>query len=145
MPGALVEVGAVLPVRIEMPTDLRQLRTSQKRPIPEPVSGLALIDTGATKSAADMQVMTRLQVNQMGTVELGTAAGRRPAPLYPARFIVAPGTPGQIEIDFGSVAGIDLAGLTVGGQGIIALIGRDVLASCIFVYNGPAGTFSVAL
>jgi hypothetical protein len=30
------------------------------------------------------------------------------------------------------------------GQGIQALIGRDILKNCLFVYDGKAGTFALA-
>ena len=38
------------------------------------------------------------------------------------------------------VLSADLSGL-----GILALLGRDVLSKCVFIYNGPAGQFTLAV
>ncbi len=58
--------------------------------------------------------------------------------LYPAR-LVFPGTT-LPSIDFSSVVGSQLS-----AQGIVALIGRDVLQHFLLVYNGPAGMFSLSV
>ena len=36
-------------------------------------------------------------------------------------------------------------GANLASQGLVALIGRDLLASCILIYNGPDGSFSLSL
>ena len=36
-------------------------------------------------------------------------------------------------------------GAALKAQGLMVLIGRDVLQSCILVYNGPAGQFTLTL
>ena len=36
-------------------------------------------------------------------------------------------------------------GANLKDQGLIALIGRDMLASCLLVYNGPDGSYSLSI
>lgn len=59
-------------------------------------------------------------------------------PLHPLRFSF-PGT------DLPPITFRRVAGSALQSQGIVALLGRDVLANFILVYNGPAGTFSLAV
>ena len=47
----------------------------------------------------------------------------------------------KLSLNFGAVAVI---GSQLSPQGIQALIGRDVLKNCLFVYDGQAGIFSLA-
>ncbi len=135
-------VGPVFPVEIAIPSALSRFLASQSQSIPSPVAGFALIDTGATRSCVYIHVISSLGVNPISITSLGTAGGRSQHHLYPAKFNF-PAI--KFEVEFGSVAGIDLSGQGVGNMQIIALIGRDVLSRCLLVYNGPKGSFSLAL
>jgi hypothetical protein len=82
-------------------------------------------------------------VNPVGTANVGTAGGRRKQSTYPVRLIF-PGTafPG---FEHPAVLGADLSGqLALPQKPLIALIGRDILRRCVFVYNGSAGMFSLS-
>lgn len=141
-PVGLQTNGPVLPVQVLLPRVLEQLFQQQKKPVPQPVSGFALIDTGASKSCVDAGVIKTLGVNPIGQIQGLTAAGPTQHPVYPARFRF----PQQkFEIDFSSVLGVNLSRYTVMRQRIIVLLGRDVLAKCLFVYNGPVSSFILAL
>jgi len=48
-------------------------------------------------------------------------------------------------VEFGSVIGVDLSGQSIAGQDVIVLLGRDVLSRCVLVYNGPGGSFTLAM
>ena len=45
---------------------------------------------------------------------------------------------------FTSIATRAALGMELDALGLIALIGRDVLADCILVYNGPENSFSLS-
>jgi len=140
-PQGLAQFGPVMPVEIDIPTALSSFLTAAGQPIPTPASGAALIDTGATGSCVDNQIMSALGVHPIGIRSLGTATGRSRHYLYPAKFRFP-----QIrfEVDFSAVVGVDLRGQGVGRQRIIALIGRDLLSRCILIYGGTTGKFSLA-
>ena len=140
--GGLHRVGPVLPVEIAVPSALSRFLSAQNQQIPAPRAGLALIDTGATRSCVDSQIISSLGVNPIGIAFLGTARGRSKHHLYPAKFSF-PAI--KFEVEFGSVVGVDLSGQGVGNMQIIALIGRDVLSRCILIYHGTRGSFSLAL
>ncbi len=54
--GGLHRVGPVLPVEIAVPSALSRFLSAQNQQIPAPMTGLALIDTGATRSCVDSQL-----------------------------------------------------------------------------------------
>ena len=146
LPALLTQLGPIAPAEIHVPQELAQLLDSQSRPVPPAESGMVLIDTGASKSCVDMSVITALGVSPVGQVNLGTAGGQVTASLYPARFVIGPGYPGAINVNFSQVVGVDLSGQSsVGDQKLIGLIGRDILSRGIFIYNGSTGSFSLAL
>ena len=51
----------------------------------------------------------------------------------------------NLVIDFGSVAGVNPQGQTIDKKLLVALIGRDVLLRCLFIYSGTGGFFTLAL
>ena len=140
-PNILVTVGPVLQVEIEVPSLLAEKFSKDNIPIPQPESGFALIDTGATKSCVDVKTLSKLNVSPIGITSLGTASGPIKGNLYPARLrFPAEG----LNIDFNSLVGVDLTGQDVAGHPLIALIGRDVLSRMILIYNGPTASFTLA-
>lgn len=140
-PNILIATGPLLSVEISLPAALAEFITKQKKTIPAPKTGFALIDTGATKSGVDIDVIRELKVSPVGITTTLTAGGPKEVYLYPAHFRF----PGEgLEIEFSSVLGVNLKEQQVNKQPIIALLGRDILSRFIFVYNGPAGMFTVA-
>jgi hypothetical protein len=141
-PVILAAIGPVLAISVSIPQALAELYTKQQIALPSPITGMALIDTGATRSCVHGPIMSQLQVNPIGAVTSHTAAGPVSHSLYPAHFTFPVA---KFELDFASVVGADLSGQVIDKQQLIALIGRDVLSVGIFVYNGPAGTFSFSM
>lgn len=140
-PSGLAAAGPVLGVEISIPAPLAERLIQEKKPLPSPHTGLALIDTGATRSGVDRVIISNLGVQPVGVATTLTANGPAQQSLYPAHFRF----PSEnIEIDFSSVLGVDLTGHKVGEQRIIALLGRDVLSRLVLIYNGPGGFFSIA-
>ncbi len=139
-PAVLVQAGPLLQVEVSIPSALAQFLTAQNQSIPAPVTGWALIDTGATRSCVDSKAITNLGVNPIGVTTTGTAGGRVQQHLYPARFRF----PGEaLELEFSSVIGVDLSGQSIAGRDIIVLLCRDVLSRCVLIYNGPGGFFTL--
>ncbi|MGD0476748.1 MAG: hypothetical protein ABSB29_01110 [Nitrososphaerales archaeon] len=136
-PGPLQVEGAWLEVEIAIPSALENYLKAAGKPIPNPVKGRALIDTGATFSAVDDSLIRGLGVNPINAGQGGTANGPAIQFIYPARFIF-PMLGWTFE--FSRTTGVNL-----GGSGFIALIGRDVLSRMTMVYNGGLGIVTFAI
>lgn len=133
----LVLTGPILSVEIEVHPALAASLQKNNQPVPAPVIGQALIDTGATKTGIDQDVATKLALAPVGTIQSGTAGGQKKLSLYSVR-LTFPGTniPG---LNLTQAAGCDLT-----GQGYIALIGRDFLSRFVMTYVGPMGQIILA-
>jgi predicted aspartyl protease len=132
----LQAAGPLVEVQIEVPDALAQQLKSAGAPIPAPVRGMALIDTGATMTAVDAGVFAALGVNPVGVVPVGTAGGPARHPVYPIKL--------QLQgiglvLNFGRVTGAPL-----GGMNLVALLGRDVLARMILIYDGPTSEYTLS-
>jgi hypothetical protein len=143
-PGLLAHNGPIIQVQIEVPSALAQSLQRANTAIPNPIDGFALIDTGASITSVDVTVFAQLGVNPNGIANVGTAGGPQQQSTYPARLLF-PGTT-LPSTDHARTLGCNLTGQTVlGGKKIIALVGRDLLSRCVFIYNGSAGMWSLSI
>lgn len=106
--------------------------------IPQPVSGFALIDTGASITCIDQGAADRagLAVVDSGPITSATHEAEI-VPIYAGKLDIA-----------GLVTNLTTHrayGANLASQGLIALIGRDALKRCVLVYNGLDGSFSLSL
>ena len=112
-------------------------------PLPQPMTGAALIDTGASHTCIDIRALvgahpirSRTAITPAGLIDLDTYAASLRLPEV------------GFEVDFEAVTGIDLANLQTEIDGtrqpVIALIGRDLLERCVFVYDGPGAEFTLS-
>jgi hypothetical protein len=130
--------GPTVPVTVSITTAHAKILQELNMPAPTPTSGLALIDTGATSCCVDEQVVITLGVRQFGTTTIATPGGAtQEVATYPAALSF-PGT------TLPNISFIDFIGSPLQAQGIIAIIGRNVLRAFVLVYNGPGGFVSLA-
>jgi len=141
-PNVLATVGPLIAVEVSVPAALAEKLTRENKPIPQPKSGWALIDTGATHSCVDDNVISQLGVNPISRAKIHGSAGAHEVNVFPAhlRFPAIP----NFEIDFAAALGVNIRAQQFNNQPIIALLGRDVLSRCVFVYNGPLGIYTLA-
>ena len=130
--ASLRGTGAVLRAEISVQPALAAKLEKDGVATPAPVVGKALIDTGAGATAIDVSVCATLDIAPVGVKQVGTAGGQTAQPLFPVSLHL-PGT-GLPRFDISPAIGCDLS-----GQGILALIGRDVLSRCVLMWNGPMG------
>lgn len=135
---ALVERGPRVQVVVAVATPIAEQLLQQGTPLPPPVSGLALIDTGASSTCVDETAAQALRLPVVDVVRVASASHAATSHnVYPIQVEIV-GAP--ISIDAPRAIGAPLA-----AQGLLALIGRDVLQHCALFYNGPAGQLTLTL
>src|SRR5262249_31560885 len=118
----------------------RQLQLAL-RPVPPAISAKALLDTGAEITCVESSLIQSLSLPFGGSVlaHVPAVGGLTAGALYPASVtIVHPSGNAAANLVIGnlSVLEVQLAAL-----GYEALIGRDILARCRLLYDGPRQRF----
>lgn len=115
------------------------------QPVPAPQRILALIDTGASCTCIEPAVVQALGLTPTGSIPIhtpSTAGTPHVAQQYDVGLVIPGAEAADPELFFDTVpvTGTEL----LDGQGFHALIGRDILSRCFFVYNGTRGFFTLA-
>lgn len=135
---ALQQRGPVLQVSGSVEQNIAQQLLAQGIALPAPESGLALIDTGATSTCIDDAAATRLGLPAIDVVTIASAShASTQQNVHPIQIEVI-GLP--ITISAPRAIAAPLA-----AQGLLVLIGRDVLQHCTLFYNGPGGSVSMSV
>lgn len=130
----LREVGPIVGVRIGVGSTLeaRLVKAGSKVPVPLPAK--ALLDTGAARTAIRQGLAQALGLSPVGVTRIRAAGS---ALIACMEFYVRFGLPGD-EIWEGRVLELPLR-----GDEIDCLIGRDLLARCVFLYDGHGNQFTL--
>jgi len=136
-PAGLARSGPLVPTMLMVSDSHRQLLASQGKAVPDAVHGLALIDTGASNTCFDQQAALNagLPVMDMGMMTSASHT-KQDVPVFAGRLVIP---------EFTSIDTEYALGANLGGQNLIALIGRDLLQSAVLVYNGTDGTVSLSI
>ena len=110
-------------------------------PIPTPVALRCLIDTGASGTCFDAAAIAPLGLSPTGTTPISTpSTGAVPHQCESYDVSVLFYHPDNSRY-FGT---LPVIAIDFSAQRIDGLIGRDILASCLFVYDGGAQSFAIA-
>ena len=134
--GSLQLDGPRIAIEIGVPTVLAEFLARSGLPVPPPQRGFALVDTGASITAVDENVVASLGIQPIGQMKLSTPSQSRRAWLYAARLTCFTAAVPVLEV-------LDIVGCTLQPQGFIALLGRNFLRKVVLVYDGPGGFFSL--
>lgn len=130
--------GPVLQVTLGIAENFAQQLIQQNQPVPAPVSGLALIDTGASVTCIDEDLAQKLNLPVIDRVVMASAShDATEKNVYPIliQFI---GVPIKINV-------LRAMGAALANQGIVILLGRDALQNFTLFYNGIAGEITISL
>ena len=135
---ALLNRGPVIQVTVSIQKSFAETLLSQGRQLPIPLPGLALIDTGASNTCIDEEAAVQLALPVIDVSTMVSAShDATPKNVYPV----------QIEVTGWpiSISSPRTVGAALKGQGLLLLIGGDVLQHGILFYNGMSGeiTWSV--
>ena len=111
-------------------------------PIPPRVRVEALVDTGASCTCVDPSILAQLGLSPTGTVPIltpSTGGTSHAADQYDISLTITARDPSDSLVrDTIPVVAAEL----LSAQGFAVLLGRDILQTCLLVYDGIAGTFS---
>ena len=128
--------GPILQVSLTIEQSAGKGLVAQGKTVPTPRSGLALIDTRASSTCVDEQAAKDLGLPVIDVANMQSASHEKHScNVYPVQII----TP-IVTLNAPRAMGAALA-----SQGLLVLIGRDVLQNCNLFYNGPAGQFTLSL
>ncbi|MFQ6130631.1 MAG: retroviral-like aspartic protease family protein [Armatimonadota bacterium] len=134
---ALHRAGPCLKASVMLLESMAQALLAEGKEVPEPVSGMVLIDTGASGTCVDEGVARQLRLPARGTGQMSSASeASAERNLYPVTIDIV-GFP--LKFNVMRAMSAELA-----PQGLVALIGRDALSGCMLVYNGLSGEVTLA-
>ena len=132
----LSKKGPVVQVAIKVPPVIEEELASQDATVPDPVTGLMLIDTGASNTCIDERVAKQLALPAVGSAKIASVSESDCLrDIYPVAIELI-GMPAQIVVN--------AIGVELGTHGLVGLLGRDALAGCTLFYNGLAGEITFA-
>jgi predicted aspartyl protease len=114
---------------VGVPGAVASALAAKNQQVPTPISGWALLDTGASHTSIDEGAAVALSLQQINQMPLSTPHGTKDNPVF-AVTLAFPGTK-IAAIPFQAVFG-----LTLKNQGILALLGRDFLQGKTLHYDG---------
>lgn len=125
--GPIIEAIITIPKALE-----DKLEQKEKR---SPIKIMAMIDTGATATVIQQNIIDQLGLNPVGMVKVNTPSSTdHECYQYQVRMLFEP----QIVLE--SV----VIGAPLNNQHIQALIGRDILKHGILIYTGYANQFTLS-
>lgn len=134
--------GPIIAALVGVSVPRRAALLAANQPVPDVIPIRALLDTGASNTAIDPIVLSALGLTPTGSTLVNTpTTGATPqaADLYDVAFIIPAGNAAPLFSQTLAVFSSELHAT----QGFHALIGRDILSQCVFVYNG-SGFFTLS-
>ena len=147
MPSLNLSYGPAGPL-VQVEVGLSQPRTqaliAAGQTPPPHVSGTFLIDTGASGTCVDPDLVAPLGLSPSGAVLIQTpSTAGTPHSCYEYDVLIH--IPASIRGQAGYVVpALPVLETHLRSQGIDGLIGRDVLAGCVFIVNGPIGFMTLS-
>jgi hypothetical protein len=143
--GQIESGGAIIDVFVDVSSQRRRLLKKINAAIPPAVHVRALIDTGANVSGFAPRVFRELQIPPVAKMPVITPTTRADSPFLSDVFDVALSVLANARLIPFHDSKVIEADCWLPGEGIEALIGRDILNQCFFQYVGIERRFTLAL
>ena len=135
---ALQQRGPIVQVSVSLLESVAKALVQQGKALPQPATGLGLLDSGASNTCIDEEAAQKLQLPVIDVGSMCSASHAKiPSNIYPIQFSVV-GFPIQLQSP-------RTMGAALKEQGLLLLIGRDLLAHCTLFYNGPTGQITLSV
>ena len=134
--------GPITEVSISAPVPLISYLRDSQLPAYAVISGLAIIDTGASVSVLDENVMLGLEIPFLDTIWTDTIHGTAETKRYNAS-VSFPGLQ-LADVPLNYVPGGNVRASTNFGGDVIMLLGRDLLRRFTMTYDGPNSKVKIA-
>lgn len=130
--------GPVVQVSVTLEQKFAAALAQQGKDVPRPINGLALIDTGASNTCLDDEAARamNLPVIDVGSMHSASHA-KTPSNIYPVQIQIV-----GFQIQFASPRTM---GAALKEQGLLMLLGRDLLQRCTLFYNGGTGQITLSI
>lgn len=121
----------------------RQALAVAGQPVPDAQRIIGVLDTGASISAVDPAILANLGLTATGKAEIHTPSTQG-VPVQADTYDVCIGIFAARPRDLHFISDTIQVTASILGNGVQALIGTDILKSCILTYNGSDECFTLA-
>ena len=147
MPSVNVNIqlgGPLISVLVGISTPRFAALTAAGQTPPPPVTGTFMIDTGASCTCVDPDLISGLGIQPTGKTGIRTPSTQAGVAHFCDQYDVSLFIPGTANVAGHFVSALPIITTHLRSQGFDGFLGRDVLNNCILVYNGPASIVTLA-
>jgi hypothetical protein len=136
-PANLAAEGPNISIQVTLTRAAEAALTKAGQAVPAPIQVDAQVDTGASGSCVQQGILAPLGLQPVGVSLVNTPTSQNvPCPMYAVR-ILFPAHQGFLD-------DVTILEAPLAGQNINFLIGRNILARALLIYNGPHGSFTLS-
>jgi len=145
-PHVLAALGPQITVDILPPLVVEKWAKSSGREVKQAHNLVALIDTGASVTGVDENVLSQLGYPPIGVASLATPSGISQTGVYMVRLVIPSQRDPHFPPDMPRIVidNIRAVAVKLGSQPYRVLLGRDVLSRLVMIYNGPGALITLS-
>lgn len=133
--------GPLIDVLVGVSSFRKEALEKAGQPVPPSIPMRALIDTGASCTCVDPSIITSLGITPSGSMPIhtpSTSGAPKICNQYDIQLVLV-----HPKLTY-TIQALPVIESDLAAQGIQALLGRDVLGHCLFVYDGANGNYTLA-